>query len=346
MTRSLRHFFLLLSAVTLVVGCKDNSIPSDALGTDGIKQGKIFYDSIPGMREASGDTLDLVDAIKIGMNIPVGETTSEYYYVIGYVKEYYNPEKNKFDPTYGNICVTLTNRLQNRTFVCYRMKSFKGAMFTSQDQVQPGDIIVVRGQINNYNNAPQMPAGCQLVASDNPNSGYVPDPIVVLSESFDPGIGLFTVDTKQAASVDVWQHKDSVNGKQGYMCATALINNTAEESESWLVSPELDLTKCPRGAQLSFSHYAYSKTDVASDIRDGLLQVMARKDGGNWEPLTLDPTMWNQKIKEKRFTQATIDLSNYISPKTQIAFSYKSSTATALMWSVQNVRIGEPEPEE
>lgn len=346
MTRSLRHFFLLCAAMTLVVACKDNAIPSDVLGTDGIKQGTISYDTIPGMREATGDTLDLVDAVKIGMNIPVGSTTSESYYVIGYVKEYYNPEKNKFDPTYGNICVTLTNRLQNRTFVCYRMKSFKGAMFTSQDQVQPGDIIVVKGQINNYNSNPQMPAGCELVTSNNPNSGYVPAPVVALSESFDAGVGGFAVDNRKAASADVWTHIPAENDKQGYMCATALINSVAEEAESWLVSPALDLTPCKRGAELSFSHYAYNKTTIGTDIRDGLLKLMVKKEGGNWEELAIDPTMWNQKINQKRFTLATIDLTNYISPKTQIAFAYKSTTETALMWSIQNIRIGEPESAE
>ena len=170
MTKLFRHTILLIAAIGMFVACEDNAIPSDKMGTDGISQGKIKYDTIYGMRAASGDTLDVADAVRIGQGIAVGSTTSESYYVIGYVKSYYKPDKNPFNPNFGNVCVTLTNRLQNRTFVCYRMKSFNGAKFTSQDQVEPGDIIVVKGQINNYLNAPQMPAGCQLITSDNPKA--------------------------------------------------------------------------------------------------------------------------------------------------------------------------------
>lgn len=353
MTTSFRHTLLVLAVACMAVACNDNSISSDALGTGGIGQGKIEYDSIPGMRAASGDTLDIIDAVQIGLDIPVGSTTSESYYVIGYVKEYYNPEKNPFDPNYGNICVTLTNRLQNRTFVCYRMKSFKGAMFTSQDQVEPGDIIVVKGQINNYNNAPQMPAGCQLVTSNNPKSGWTPAPKEIVKESFDAGMGVFAVVDKKTASQDVWTHIEATSDKQGYMSGTAYINKANEEAESWLVSPQMDLTGCSKGALLTFSHYGYYNTkdmnddqiSAAIEQRAQLLKVMVSTDGTNWTALDIDAVMFNQELNQKRFTQATIDLANYISAKTQIAFAYKSTSELALTWGIQNVRVGEPEEE-
>ena len=67
MTTSFRHTLLVLAVACMAVACNDNSISSDALGTGGIGQGKIEYDSIPGMRAASGDTLDIIDAVQIGL---------------------------------------------------------------------------------------------------------------------------------------------------------------------------------------------------------------------------------------------------------------------------------------
>ena len=65
MTKSLRHAIILLAAISLVVACEDNAIPSDRLGTDGIEQGKIKYDTIQNMREATADTIDVAEAVNI-----------------------------------------------------------------------------------------------------------------------------------------------------------------------------------------------------------------------------------------------------------------------------------------
>ena len=337
MTKSLRHAIILLAAISLVVACEDNAIPSDRLGTDGIEQGKIKYDTIQNMREATADTIDVAEAVNIGLTLPSGSTTPKSYYVLGSVKGFNQP----FDPSYGNVSPIITNKINNRQMICYRLKSFKNSNFTDANQLQIGDMVVVYGQIQNRNGAPQITQGGYLVTSDNPESGYKAGPRVALNETFDAGIGTFAVVNKQAASADVWRHMAANETAQGYMNASAKINDAIEVAESWLVSPTMDLSACKKGAILNFSHYYIG----AVDQRDALLRVLISNDGGNnWQPLTLADDMWNNG-KQKRFTLATIDLTSYASANCQIAFAYKSTAETALTWAVQNVRIAEPDEE-
>ena len=264
MTKSLRHAIILLAAISLVVACEDNAIPSDRLGTDGIEQGKIKYDTIQNMREATADTIDVAEAVNIGLTLPSGSTTPKSYYVLGSVKGFNQP----FDPSYGNVSPIITNKINNRQMICYRLKSFKNSNFTDANQLQIGDIVVVYGQIQNRYGAPQITQGGYLVTSDNPESGYKAGPRVALNETFDAGIGTFAVVNKQAASADVWRHMAATETAQGYMNASAMINGSIEVAESWLVSPTMDLSACKKGAILNFSHYYIG----AVDQRDALLR--------------------------------------------------------------------------
>ena len=347
MTKLFRHTILLLATISMFVACDDRAIPSDKLGTDGITQSRIVYDTIKNMRDLipgpNGDTIDIDMAVQYGLDsVPEGTTSSKGFYILAAVKNHSTKEKEQFNPSYGNFYVYLRNKLGNRELFCYRLMGSKGQKFTDLNQMAPGDVVVVYGNIQNYYGSIQLSGG-KLVTSDNPLSGYKPDPIVVLSESFDESAGAFTIDVKKAASADVWQHIAAAGSKQGYMCATANINGTEEASESWLVSPAMDLTKCKNGALLTFSHYGFYTGDATG--REDMLRLMVSKDGGEWEQLTLDSEMWNQNVKQKRFTEATIDLANYISANTKIAFAYKSDAGKAMTWAVQNIRIGEPKDE-
>ena len=76
MTKLFRHTVLLLSAIVLIVACEDRAIPSDQMGTDGITQGKIAYDTIKSMRDIiPPDTLvdpDAVDTISVDEAVRIG----------------------------------------------------------------------------------------------------------------------------------------------------------------------------------------------------------------------------------------------------------------------------------
>lgn len=175
MTKLFRHTILLLAAVSLVaVSCKDNAIPSDTLGTDGIQQGRVAYDTIYNMREASGDTIDVEEAVRIGLELPPGGNsdsksyTKESYYILGYVKGI----NEAYNASYGNITPILCNKLNNRQMLSYRLKNYKGAKFTDANQLEKGDIVVIKGKIFNRYGNPQISDGV-IVTSSNLNN---PDP--------------------------------------------------------------------------------------------------------------------------------------------------------------------------
>lgn len=169
MTKLFRHTILLLAAVSLVaVSCKDNAIPSDTLGTDGIQQGRVAYDTIYDMRDLdpgpNGDTIDVAEAVRLGLEMKSGETTSKSYYVLGYVKGI----DTEYSQQYGNVTPVICNKTNNRKMLCYRLKGLNNKNFTSADQLKIGDVIVVYGKINNRYGKPQITQGGYVVTSSNP----------------------------------------------------------------------------------------------------------------------------------------------------------------------------------
>lgn len=167
MTKLFRHTILLIAAISLFAACDDNAIPSDQMGINGITQGRVEYDTIRNLREASADTIDVAAAVQYGLDsLKPGETSTKYFYVLGMVKGFYQT----LDVNYGNASPIITNKISNRQMICYRLKSFNNAKFTSESQLQVGDIVVAYGKIQNRYGVPQLTQGCYLVTSDNPEA--------------------------------------------------------------------------------------------------------------------------------------------------------------------------------
>lgn len=163
----------------------------------------------------------------------------------------------------------------------------------------------------------------------------------IFFESFSAGMGSFTLDEKVVppALKAVWEYSSQ------YKCmkATAYVNPTNYASESWLISPEIDLAG-QTAAYLTFEH-AGGYFGTASN--EATLWIS--KDGGAWAQLTIDsaayPTSWS-------FISAGVwDLKDYLGSKIKIAFKYLSTDTKAGTWEVRNVSViagtyqAEPEPE-
>lgn len=98
-------------------------------------------------------------AIEMGMGITG-------VYATGIVSEIVTP----FNSTYGNISfnisvdgLTTSDQLQ-----AYRCKSFDGNDFTSADDVQVGDVVVIAGSLKKYNSIYEFEEGCQLISLNRP----------------------------------------------------------------------------------------------------------------------------------------------------------------------------------
>lgn len=182
-------------------------------------------------------------------------------------------------------------------------------------------------------------------------SGNVPTPggeeVVVTKdasydESFEAGLGKFTIDDKEIGSLSfVWKHDTS------YKCmkASAYVNGTNNVTESWLTSPIIDLTGVDN-AVLTFQQAINFANGKASQY----FTVVATEAGmNNWEPLTIT---YPESDGWDFVASSDVDLNKYAGKKVQLAFKYTSSSEIAATWEVKNVKVAaaengggtEPEP--
>jgi hypothetical protein len=170
---------------------------------------------------------------------------------------------------------------------------------------------------------------------------------VVLDESFATGQGSFTIDNKQLPNGEgsfVW-NLGSFNDDK-FMKASAYIGGTKYASESWLVSPPVDLSQATT-ATLTFDH----AHNYAGTAEEEFTLWATETSADNWQQLTIDK--YGSGFK---FTTATIDLSAYAGKTIKFAFKYVSTTDAAGTWEIKNVKViangkgggtidPEPEPE-
>ena len=150
-------------------------------------------------------------------------------------------------------------------------------------------------------------------------------------ETLEKGIGSFTIqDVKVPEQIGfVWEYSSQ------YKCmkATAYENSTTKnyESESWLISPDIDLSSVS-DAYLTFEH-AGGYFGTASEEAT----VWISKAGGEWEPLVIEknnyPTSWT-------FIEAgNWDLKDYVGNTVKLGFRYSSTAKKAGTWEVRNVMV-------
>jgi len=154
------------------------------------------------------------------------------------------------------------------------------------------------------------------------------------TEAFDNGQGDFSIDdvNKPADLSYVW----TADTKNHYMKASAYKNPTNYASESWLVSPVVDLKDATAPA-LSFTHATnfFSSVDKAKEEAT----VWAREEGGSWT--ALEGVNYPASLSWTFVESGSIDLSAYKGKKIQIAFKYTSTETKAGTWEIKNFKLDE-----
>ena len=172
------------------------------------------------------------------------------------------------------------------------------------------------------------------------NGVPTPPPAVIFSEPFSQSQGEFVVQNvflSQGLSF-VWKF----NSDYG-MVASAFTNNTSYESESWLISPAIDLNGYA-SAVLSFDHAAnklssgtpaqYYTVWVSTDYTEGL------PDTATWTQLVVPnyPPGNNWTF----VASGDIDMSAYLgNDNVHFAFKYTSENGNSGSWEIKNVLIKE-----
>lgn len=216
--------------------------------------------------------------------------------------------------------------------------------FNAKLSINNGKPVVTVGNatINNWTEKPGGDINVDFDGGTQPGGETV-----VLDESFATGQGSFTIDNKQLPNGEgsfVW-NLGSFNDDK-FMKASAYIGGTKYASESWLVSPLVDLSQATT-ATLTFDH----AHNYAGTAEEEFTLWATETSADNWQQLTIDK--YGSGFK---FTTATIDLSAYAEKTIKFAFKYVSTTDAAGTWEIKNVKViangkgggtvdPEPEPE-
>lgn len=152
---------------------------------------------------------------------------------------------------------------------------------------------------------------------------------ILFQESFASGQGNFQIKDISKGELDyVWKF-DSKYG----MKASAY-NGKQVAAESWLISPEIDLTNVTT-ATLTFDH-AINQLNGEQPQTNQIVEV-STNNGESWTPLTgvtyPEGTSWT-------FVNAgNVDLKAYAGAKILIGFHYKSTNSSAATWEIKNVKV-------
>lgn len=170
---------------------------------------------------------------------------------------------------------------------------------------------------------------------DIPTGGTTPDQPVepgtgIFTETFAEGLGSFTMDNilMPEALTYIW----SYNASPACAKASGFVSGTAYDTESYLVSPVIDLTGAATPV-LTFEHatnFFGSEENARSCTSVGI-----REEGTTaWTTLTV-PTY--PSTQSWNFVSAgDIDLKAYAGKKVQIGLRYSSAASGAGTWEVKN----------
>ena len=156
----------------------------------------------------------------------------------------------------------------------------------------------------------------------------------IFTETFANGQGDFVIENTLLPDelTYVWSHAAN------YSCmkASAYVGH-AYETESWLVSPYIDLSNCT-SATLTFEqavNYASPQDALYVLITTEYVDTV---DGIEWDELQLNA--WPAG-SDWTFITSTVDLTPYVGQRVTIAFMYTSTNSASATWEVKNFVVSE-----
>ena len=228
--------------------------------------------------------------------------------------------KSVFAPADGSVA--LTSNCANRALKEYSSKNIVVRTSTYADfaqEVIPEGTKDIKGIFTRYYDTWQI----LLRSTDD-----ITDSQTAALEGLFDSQGDFVIEDKQLPDelTYIWTWSGSYGMK-----ASAYLNNTNYASESWLISPVIDLSQLT-SATLTFQQAGNFFSDMQADC-----SVLVSTDRQNWEPLTVEG--WPEG-NSWTFYDSTADLSAYAGQsQVYIAFRYTSSDMKAGTWEVRNVVV-------
>ena len=196
------------------------------------------------------------------------------------------------------------------------------------DKLEEGGTAMAKGKYKLYVNSNtgaqthEMEKGT-ILKYTAPSSTPTAD--AIMSETFKTSLGSFTEQVKSGTVTNVWKYDSQ------YTCAkaTAYVSSTNNASESWLISPEVDLT-AQTAATLVFDHAGNYFTSISQEV-----SLYISKDGGEYKQVKIPTYPTNYTF----VSSGNISLKDFIGHKIRFAFVYTSTATKAGTWEVKNVVV-------
>ncbi|MCH5228451.1 MAG: choice-of-anchor J domain-containing protein [Muribaculaceae bacterium] len=306
---------------------------STSTKNNGVKTITVTYGDtsleIPTLPEPSADVIDVAEALELIEAGYTGEATVE-----GVIIEITEVETAQ----YGNATYTIAdNATDTEGLKIFRGYWLGGAKFTSEDQLEVGAEVIVKGSLMNYQNTtPEMAQG-NVILSYNGETAQEPEPVegIIYNEPFSTGLGEFTIvdDELPEALTYVWSFDSQYGAK-----ASAYANSMCYAAEAWLVSPAIDLEGYSN-VTLSLSH-AINKAngEPVTDFCNVYVGEAGTEPSTEWTNISSE-IEWPAGDNWTFVDVEGVSLAAFEGKKIQVGFLYSSTAEVAPTWEIKNFLV-------
>lgn len=259
--------------------------------------------------------------------INAGTYTSSSVYVQGTISQI-----DDISTSYGNATYyisddgTTSNQLE-----VYRGYSLGGEKFTSEDEIQVGDVVVVYGVLTMYYSTPEITTGSSIISINGSSSGDSSGGTTYISEAFTSTLGDFTVYTENGYDWCIDYSTAYISGYQNY---------TNTKTVSWLISPYFDLSDAT-SVECTFDYiYRYQRSTCKELVRVSLDYDGEDPTAATWYDLDIDLTVGSDYTT---FYSAQADLPSQVIGQQDvvIALYYYATASEASTWEVKNFVVAD-----
>lgn len=250
--------------------------------------------------------------------IKAGTMTEAEVYVKGTIESI-----KEIDTSYGNATYNINDGTGLPALTIYRGYWMDGAKFTSENQLEVGKEVVVRGKLVLYGSTSEMAQGNRVISYDG-HGGNTPDTptgdaYTLINEANENGLDGWTVN-----NTEIWTWK-TYNGKS-YLNGSAF--NLPLAADAWAVSPKVKLGE--GSAAVSFEHAAKFQD---AGLRTNCTINIREAGATEWTKLAI-PT-WPEAGAWTWASSGTIDLSAFAGKTVEIGFCYGLGCTDT--WEIRNL---------
>lgn len=325
-------FFTLFGAAALMTSCSDVPAPYEIKSPDDV-------DLV-----GTGTKEDPYNVATAQMKQD-GSVAWVQGYIVGVMETKVDPFTANFAApfsTSSNLMIA-DNPDEEKSKNCLMVQLPTGDIRTALNLVDHADNlkqpVILQGTLTSYFSAAglkEVSAGVfkgEEIGEEEGGEGETPEGNLIFEEKFTANEGDFTIKnvTLPEGSSYVWKW-EQYQTNPPYMKASAYVGGSNKASESWLISPAINLSDATK-ATLVFKHAHKFGVDKTKELT--LWATEAGKEA--WEQLTIPNYASGESWT--MVSSGNIDLSKYAGKEVQVGFKYVSTTEGAPTWEVNDVQV-------